>query len=75
VRDHAAGPTLLDATARITNLAAYDKPANKAADKCLIEFRLSAPETLDVETHGSPMECGFGFNVSANGRYYLMTGS
>ncbi|PZR44298.1 hypothetical protein [Paraburkholderia fungorum] len=70
-----AGDAPLDATARITNLAAYDKPANKAADKCLIEFRLSAPETLDVETHGSPMECGFGFNVSANGRYYLMTGS
>ncbi|CAE6800346.1 hypothetical protein [Paraburkholderia haematera] len=81
------GDAPLDATARITNLALYDKPADKPADKpsdkqadrhadkCLIEFKLSAPETLDVETHGSLTECGFGFNVSADGRYYLMTGS
>jgi hypothetical protein len=73
------GDTPLDATARITNLAPYDKhadkPSDKHADKCLIEFKLSAPETLDVQTHGSPTECGFGFNVSADGRYYLMTGS
>lgn len=77
------GDAPLDATARITNLAPYDKPADKPsdkhtdkpADKCLIEFKLSAPETLDIRTHGSPTECGFGFNVSADGRYYLMTGS
>ena len=73
------GDAPLDATARITNLAPYDKradkPTDKRADKCLIEFKLSAPETLDVATHGSPTECGFGFNVSADGRYYLMTGS
>lgn len=65
------GDAPLDATAKITNLAPYDKRRGK----CLIEFKLSAPETLDVETHGSPTECGFGFNVTADGRYYLMTGS
>ncbi|MFM0729876.1 hypothetical protein PQQ52_05185 [Paraburkholderia sediminicola] len=69
------GDAPLDATARISNLASYDKHADKHADKCLIEFKLSAPETLDVATHGSLMECGFGFNVTADGRYYLMTGS
>lgn len=67
----AGGDAPLDATAKITNLAPYDK----RNDKCLLEFRLSAPETLDVRTHGSVLECGFGFNVSADGRYYLMTGS
>lgn len=67
----AGGAAPLDATPRITNLAPYDK----REDKCLIEFRLSAPETLDVSTHGSMTECGFGANVSADGRYYLMTGS
>ncbi len=65
------GNAPLDATAKITNLAPYDKHD----DKCLLEFRLTAPETLDVLTHGSVMQCGFGFNVSADGRYYLMTGS
>ncbi|MFL9903627.1 hypothetical protein PQR71_36810 [Paraburkholderia fungorum] len=69
------GSAPLDATARITNLAPYEKHGDKHADKCLIEFRLSAPETLDVTTHGSLTGCGFGFNVSADGRYYLMTGS
>jgi predicted DNA-binding protein (UPF0251 family) len=69
------GSAPLDATARITNLAPYEEHDGKHADKCLIEFRLSAPETLDVVTHGSPTGCGFGFNVSADGRYYLMTGS
>ncbi|WP_434111711.1 hypothetical protein [Paraburkholderia caffeinilytica] len=73
------GDAPLDATARISNLAPYDKNADKNADKhadkCLIEFKLSAPETLDVATHGSVTECGFGFNVTADGRYYLMTGS
>jgi hypothetical protein len=75
------GDAPLDATARITSLAPYDKPDDKNAgkhegehgDKCLIEFKLSAPETLDVKTHGSLTECGFGFNVTADGRYYLMT--
>ena len=61
----------VDATAKIGNLAAYDKHD----DKCLIEFVLSAPETLDVRTYGSVLHCGFGHNVSADGRYYLMTGS
>ncbi|MFP3567528.1 hypothetical protein [Paraburkholderia sp. SIMBA_030] len=61
----------LDATAKITNLAPYDKHENR----CLIEFKLSEPETLDVRTHGSVTECGLGFSVSADGRYYLMTGS
>ncbi|MFM0738107.1 hypothetical protein PQQ51_12760 [Paraburkholderia xenovorans] len=66
-----SGEAPLDATAKITRLAPYDK----RDDKCLIEFRLAAPETLDVLTRGSPTECGFGSNVSADGRYYLMTGS
>ena len=61
----------IDATAKVANLAPFDQ----RNDKCLIEFQLSAPETLDVRTHGSPTACGFGFNVSADGRYYLMTGS
>jgi hypothetical protein len=65
------GDTPVDATAKLSNLAPYDQ----RDDKCLIEFRLSAPETLDVSTHGSLTHCGFGFNVSADGRYYLMTGS
>jgi hypothetical protein len=69
------GSAPLDATARITHLTPYEKHDGKHADKCLIEFRLSAPETLDVAAHGSPTGCGFGFNVSADGRYYLMTGS
>lgn len=73
------GDAPFDATARISNLASYDKHADKHvdkhADKCLIEFKLSAPETLDVVTHGLLTECGFGFNVTADGRYYLMTGS
>ncbi|MFM0156703.1 hypothetical protein [Paraburkholderia sediminicola] len=69
------GDAPLDATARISNLASYDRQGDKHADKCLIEFKLSAPETLDVATHGSLTECGFGFNVTADGRYYLMTGS
>ncbi|ANB75350.1 hypothetical protein AYM40_23495 [Paraburkholderia phytofirmans OLGA172] len=62
-RTHGGGAAPVDATARIANLAPFDKQA----DKCLIEFKLSAPETLDVHTHGSPTECGFGFNVSADG--------
>lgn len=61
----------VDATAKLVNLAPYDQHD----DKCLIEFTLSAPETLDVRTHGSLLQCGFGHNVSADGRYYLMTGS
>jgi hypothetical protein len=60
----------VDATAKLSNLAPYDRHD----DKCLIEFELSAPETLDVRTHGSLLHCGFGHNVSADGRYYLMTG-
>ncbi|MCC8394683.1 hypothetical protein LJ656_18990 [Paraburkholderia sp. MMS20-SJTR3] len=60
----------LDATAKIADLARYDRQD----DKCLLEFRLVAPETLDVRTHGSPQACGFGHNVSADGRYFLMTG-
>jgi hypothetical protein len=85
----AAGDAPLEATAKITNLAPYaakQVPSGGTAtpspsgntrhdDKCLIEFRLSAPETLDVVTRGSPTACGFGFNVSADGRYYLMTGA
>lgn len=67
----AGGDAPLEATAKIANLAPYDKHD----DKCLLEFRLSAPETLDVLTHGSVLECGFGVNVSADGRYYLTTGS
>ena len=66
-----AGDTPIDATAKLSNLAPYDQHD----DKCLIEFKLSAPETLDVRTHGPVTRCGFGFNVSADGRYYLMTGS
>ena len=63
--------TPLDATAKVTNLAAYDGHA----DKCLVEFRLAEPETLDVATHGSAAACGFGPKVTADGRYYLKTGS
>jgi predicted DNA-binding protein (UPF0251 family) len=65
------GAAPLDATARITNLAPYDGHDNT----CLIELALTAPETLDVRTHGSVAQCGFGHNVIASGRYYLMTGS
>jgi hypothetical protein len=61
----------LEATAKVTNPGAYDGHA----DKCLVEFRLSEPETLDVVTHGSAAACGFGQNVTADGRYYLKTGS
>jgi hypothetical protein len=61
----------VDATAKVGNLAPYDGHD----DRCLIEFVLSAPETLDVRTYGSVLHCGFGHNVSADGRYYLMTGS
>ena len=39
----------------------------------LYQDQLSVWETLDMLTHGSRTECGFGFNVSADGRYYLMT--
>ncbi len=60
-----------DATTKVSNLAAYDGHA----DKCLIEFRLSEPETLDVVTHGSAGACRFGPKVTADGRYYLKTGS
>jgi hypothetical protein len=60
----------VDATARTGNLAPYDQHD----DKCLIEFTLSAPETLDVRTYGSVLHCGFGHNVSPDGRYFLMTG-
>jgi hypothetical protein len=61
----------LEATAKVTNLGAYDGHA----DKCLVEFRLTEPETLDVATHGSAAACGFGAKVTADGRYYLKTGS
>lgn len=61
----------IDATTKIANLAPYDQHG----DRCLIEFSLVEPETLDVRTHGSPQACGFGHNVSADGRYFLMTGS
>jgi hypothetical protein len=61
----------IDATTKIANLAPYDQHD----DQCLIEFRLVEAETLDVRTHGSPQACGFGHNVSADGRYFLMTGS
>ncbi|NML30159.1 hypothetical protein [Paraburkholderia antibiotica] len=65
------GSAPLDATAKIVNLAPYEH----RDDRCLIELRLVEPETLDVRTHGSPQACGFGHNVSADGRYFLMTGS
>ena len=67
----ASGDAPIDATTKISNLAPYDQHD----DQCLIEFRLVASETLDVRTHGSPQACGFGHNVSADGRYFLMTGS
>jgi hypothetical protein len=66
----AGGNAPIDATAKIGSLAPYQQ----RDDRCLIEFNLSAPETLDVRTQGSANACGFGFNVSADGRYYLMTG-
>jgi tetratricopeptide (TPR) repeat protein len=61
----------LDGTARISNVSAYDG----RHDKCLLEFRLTEPETLDVATHGAAGACGFGAKVTADGRYYLRTGS
>jgi hypothetical protein len=61
----------LDATAKLGNVGAYDG----RADKCLLEFRLSEPETLDIATHGSVNACGFAPRVSADGRYYLKTDS
>jgi hypothetical protein len=61
----------IEATAKLTNLNPYDgRP-----DKCLLEFRLTEPETLDIVTHGSIGACGFGAKVSADGTYYLKTGS
>jgi tetratricopeptide (TPR) repeat protein len=66
----AGGNAPIEATAKIASLAPYDQ----RDDKCLIEFSLSEAETLDVRTRGSTTACGFGFNVSADGRYYLMTG-
>nr|WKF60636.1 hypothetical protein HUO10_005157 [Paraburkholderia busanensis] len=60
----------LEATAKIGNLTPYERHD----DRCLLEFRLSAPETLDVLTHGSVTACGFGVNVTADGRYYLVSG-
>jgi hypothetical protein len=63
--------TLIEATARLGNLGAYDgRP-----DKCLLEFRLTEAETLDVATHGSIVACGFGAKVSPDGTYYLKTDS
>ena len=50
----ARGDGPIDATAKIANLA----PLDQRDDKCLIEFKLSAPETLDVRTHGSVTACG-----------------
>lgn len=62
---------LIEATSKFGNLNAYDgRP-----DKCLLEFRLTEAETLDVVTHGSVSACGFGARVSADGTYYLKTGS
>jgi hypothetical protein len=61
----------LEGTARVANLGAYDGHA----DRCLVEFRLSEPETLDVATHGSAAACGFGPKLIPDGRYYLKTGS
>jgi hypothetical protein len=62
---------VIDATAKLTSLGAYEG----RADKCLLEFRLTAPEILDVQTHGSARACGFGARVEADGSYYLKTGS
>ncbi|WP_133645228.1 hypothetical protein [Paraburkholderia flava] len=56
----------IDATHRIVTLDKYT-----GADRCLIEFQLSAPETLKVRTLGSPGACGFGHNVEPDGTYYL----
>jgi hypothetical protein len=70
VSDQPAG-ALIEATARLANLSAYDGHP----DKCLLEFRLTEPETLDVATHGSANACGFGAKVTADGSYYLKTGS
>lgn len=69
VSDQPGAP--LDGTAKLNNVAAYD--ARK--DKCVLEFRLTEPETLDVATHGAVSACGFGAKVTADGRYYLKTGS
>ena len=70
VSDQPVGATI-EAATRVNNLGAYDAHA----DKCLLEFRLTAPETLDIATHGSVGACGFGPDVAADGRYYLKTGS
>ena len=70
VSDQLVGATI-EAATRVNNLGAYDAHE----DKCLLEFRLTAPETLDVATHGSVGACGFGPDVAADGRYYLKTGS
>jgi hypothetical protein len=70
VSDQPSGAPI-EATAKLTNLNAYEgRP-----DKCLLEFRLTEPETLDIVTHGSIGACGFGAKVSADGTYYLKTGS
>lgn len=56
----------IDATHRLGNLDKYT-----GAEQCLIEFQLGTAETLKVRTLGSPDACGFGFNVDADGIYYL----
>jgi hypothetical protein len=70
VQDEPAGVPI-EATTKVTNVGAYDA----RGDKCMLEFRLTEPETLDVATHGSVAACGFGPKVTADGRYYLKTGS
>ncbi|RFU45048.1 hypothetical protein [Paraburkholderia sp. DHOC27] len=62
---------LIEATSHLANPAPYEgRP-----DRCLLEFRLSEPETLEVLTHGSADACGFGARVTADGAYYLKTDS
>lgn len=56
----------IDATRRIADTAPYAKDG-----RCLIELRLSEPETLTIKTIGDETACGFGHNVSADGIYRL----
>ncbi len=56
----------LDATKRIADTAPWAKDG-----KCLLELRLSAPETLTIRTIGDVNACGFGNRVMADGTYRL----
>jgi hypothetical protein len=56
----------IDATRHIADTAPYAKDG-----RCLLELRLSEPETLTIRTIGDYAACGFGNRVVADGTYRL----